>query len=308
MPVTWTGKRRLLTLALMCGIALVLSLAPVTGQTTTFNEREVKSEVVGLDDPNQDIWALDFRFKDPRLIKVNIPGRGTRICWYMWYQVINRTKEPRLFVPEFELVTHDFPGTYQDEILPAVQEAIKKLEDPTGFQDIKNSVTIASAPIPASKAAGEAFPRAVTGVAIWDGSTADEFGREEKKRDLSDSNRYSIFVTGLSNGWVLVDPIIGGKGEAPVVRRKTLQLNFERRGDRFKMDSREIGFKAPSEWIYRASQLRIPGQVPGGEPPAKGDGKKGADEKKGGEEKKGASLRRDPFHKLQPVSHPGIQR
>jgi hypothetical protein len=296
MPANWTTPRRLAALLPAAALALGLGLAPAAGQTATFNEFEVKSEGASLDDPKQNIWTLDFRFKAPRLIKVNVPGRGTRICWYMWYQVVNRTKDPQVFVPEFELVTHDFPGVYLDEILPSVQEAIKKLEDPTGYQDIKNSVTIASSPIPKSKPAGEAFPRAVTGVAIWDGTPADALGRDDKKHDLSDSNRYTIFVTGLSNGWVLVDPIVGGKGEAPVVRRKTLQLNFERRGDRFHMDSREISFKAPYEWIYRASQLRLPGAVPGG-----------GEMKKGGEDKKGAAAPA-PFDKKLLVSHPGALR
>src|SRR5947208_6000871 len=129
------------------GILLVLALflAPAGGQVT-FNEREVKSEPVEGD--KSDVWAFDFRFKDPRLIKVNYPGRGTRIFWYMWYQVINRTDQPRLISPTFELVSHEPPGLYVDEVLPAVVEAISKLEDPSGYQTIKNSVTISEKPIP----------------------------------------------------------------------------------------------------------------------------------------------------------------
>ncbi len=260
----WQPRKVTLALLGLGALALSLSLTAATGQVTTFNEREVKSEASALDDPKLDVWALDFRFKDPRLIKVNIPGRGTRICWYLWYQVINRTKEPRTFIPEFELVTHDTPGVYRDEVLPAVQEAIKKLEDPTGYQDIKNSVTIAANPIPVSRPAGEAFPRAVTGVAIWDGTPADPKERDGTKNDLADSTRFSIFVSGLSNGWVLVDPIVAGVGkqEPPVVRRKTLQLNFKRLGDRYTLDSRQINFVAPPEWIYRASQIRLPAELP----------------------------------------------
>src|SRR5262245_49669588 len=67
---------------------------------------------------NAKLWVLDFKFKDPRLIKVNIPGRGSRVCWYLWYQVINYTHAPRTFIPDFELVTHDTNMTYQDQILP----------------------------------------------------------------------------------------------------------------------------------------------------------------------------------------------
>src|SRR5262249_47218109 len=54
------------------GVALFSGacLGSADGQST-FNEREVKSGVSALDKAN--VWALDFRFKDPRLIKVNVP-------------------------------------------------------------------------------------------------------------------------------------------------------------------------------------------------------------------------------------------
>jgi hypothetical protein len=268
MKANRANPRRRFALALLAGTALVLSLGlfEAVGQTTTFNEREVKSEKTDKDDEQLDVWSLDFRFKDPRLIKVNIPGRGTRICWYMWYQVINRTKEPRLFIPDFELVTTDYPGVYHDEILPSVQDAIRKLEDPSGYQDIKNSVTIAAQPIPVSRPEGQAFPRVVTGVAIWDGSSADPAQRDRSRRDLADSTRFSIYISGLSNGWVLVDPIVSGKNEAPVVRRKTLKLNFQRLGTRDSLDSREIQFVPPAEWMYRASTIRLSPDLPGAQP------------------------------------------
>jgi hypothetical protein len=235
---------------------LLLPLSPAQGPST-FNEREVKSSG-GNDDGKSDVWTLDFRFKDPRLIKVNIPGRGTKICWYMWYQVINRTKEPRYFYPEFQLVTLDHPGVYVDEPLTTVEDAIKKLEDPTGYQEIKNSVTISINPIPVSLPPEKAFPKVITGVAIWDGTPADPKARDENKHDLSDTTRFSIFVGGLSNGSVQVDPLAKAQAELPVVRRKTLQLNFKRNGDRWQLDSRDITFEAPAEWIYRASVLPRP--------------------------------------------------
>jgi len=242
-------------------LGLALAQAPYT-----FNEREVRSQASALD--KSDVWTLDFRFKDPRLIKVDVPARGPRICWYMWYQVINRTGQPRTFNLDFELVTLDHPAVYKDEILPSVEDAIRKREDPTGYQDIKNSVTIAQSPIPPSKADSEAFPRAVTGVAIWDGTSADPKRRDATKKDLADANRFTIFVSGLSNGWVQVDPLVRGKTDAPVVRRKTLQLNFKRLGDRYYMDSREINFVPPAEWIYRASQIQIPERKAEGKAPA----------------------------------------
>ena len=111
-------------------------------------------------------------------------------------------------------------------------------------------MTIASDPIPPSKK--DAYPRAVTGVAMWDDVNPD-------------SNHYSIFVSGLSNGWSMDDN--------KVVRRKTLQLNFRRVGDRYFMDSREIRFVPPAEWMYRATSMTPPGEE---EKPKEGEAKKDA--------------------------------
>src|SRR5690242_16522217 len=151
-------------------LAILVALAPLALSqiTTNPNERLIQSEnpVTEADAAKGGkLWVLDFKFKDPRLITVNIPGRGKRVCWYLWYQVINRTGEPRTFIPDFELVTHDTNMVYRDQILPAVQEAISKVEDPTGYYKIRNSVTIAAEPIPPTLP--KSNPRAVTGVAIW---------------------------------------------------------------------------------------------------------------------------------------------
>jgi hypothetical protein len=294
-----TARRTLLTawvaaILLLGGAVVSLQYSAAQGQSN-FNEREIKSSGSLNDDPKSGVWTLDFKFKDPRVIKVNVPGRGTRICWYLWFQVVNRTSEPRTFRPEFELVTLDYPGVYTDETLTTVEDAIRKIEDPTGYQQIKNTVTIQLSPIPVSLAPDKGFPKAVTGIAIFDGSTPDPKNRGEKAHEMSESQRFSIFVGGLSNGFVNVDPLVKGKAEAPVIRKKTLQLNFKRVGDRYSLDSRDIIFEPPAEWIYRASklpQLKLPNE------PA-GDSK---DAKKG-------SLRQplndinNPY--LQPVKHRG---
>jgi len=194
--------------------------------------------------------VLDFKFKDPRLIKVDIPGRGQKICWYLRYQVTNHTGEPRYFIPEFELVTTDRNTVHYDQILPKVQRAVVQLEDPTatdpddpetGYLKIRNSVTIARDPIPVSRPNA---PKAITGVAIWD--DVDQ-----------DANRYSIFISGLSNGWVLTDD--PQAADKPVVRRKTLQINFKRLGDKFFQKSEEIKFVGPPQWIYRAAPVNLKG-------------------------------------------------
>ncbi len=247
----WRGRW---SLGLLAGGMLALALIPVDGQQS-LNEREIKAPVsTKADDKDESaIWSFDFRFKDPRLIKVHVPGRGTRIYWYLWYQVINRTGKPERLVPEFDLVTLDYPAVYQDDISPTVEDAIRRVEDPTGYQDIKGAVSISTEFIPVSKP--EAFPRAVTGVAFWDGTPADPAKHDPKVKDLSDSTRFSIFVRGLSNGFVIVDPIV--PGDPPIIRSKTLQLNFRRVGDRNNLDARDITFVPPAEWIYRPGRQKI---------------------------------------------------
>jgi hypothetical protein len=242
------GKRfpLILFVAVAATFALV-GLALAVGP----NVREVKpapnvQDPDDISNPNSQVWVLDFRFKDPRLIKVNVPGRGQKVCWYLWYQVINNTKEPRTFYPDFELVTQDKNTVHHDQILPQVQEAIRKLEDPTDYYKIKNTVSIYAEPIPVSLP--NATPRAVTGVAIWDDA------------DIAESNRFSIFVTGLSNGYSLSDVETNTPTPKAVVRRKTLQLNFRRVGDRYLQRSDEIRPGVPPwQWIYRGSALSVPG-------------------------------------------------
>jgi hypothetical protein len=241
----------------LLGVVLAAALAGVGwAQNVNPNEREVKpqqnvqdaDEVIdkgGNFRADSKVWVLHFRFKDPRYLTVDVPGRGRKVCLYLWYQVINWTNEPHTFLPNFELVTLDTHKSFPDEILPRVQEAIRQVEDPTDHLKIKNSVTIGLTPIPPSKK--EAAVRAVTGVAIWDNVDPD-------------SNRFRILVSGLSNGWTWTDdpdPAKAGQAE-PVLRRKTLQLDFKRVGDRSFQDSREIQFVPPPQWVYQAVRLAKP--------------------------------------------------
>src|SRR5437764_1057724 len=92
--------RRLALIALFA-LALALPISLALAQGPYNNEREAKSRI-NVED-KEGIWVLDFRFKDPRLITVDIPGRGRRLVWYLWYQVINNTKEPRTLIPDFEV-------------------------------------------------------------------------------------------------------------------------------------------------------------------------------------------------------------
>jgi hypothetical protein len=185
----------------------------------------------------EDVWVLDFQFKSPRVVTVDIPGRGKKTVWYVRYEVWNRTGAPRYFIPTFELVTDK--EVFRDEVLTSVQDQIRKIEDPTGFYDVKNSVTIAAKPIPPSKQ--DANPIYVTGVAIF----ADVV---EKAPDLT---KFSIFVTGLSNGWA-EDEL------THLIKRKTLQLNFRRFSDARVQTADVIRFQPPVEWIYRGTSVKAP--------------------------------------------------
>src|SRR4051812_43993325 len=99
---------------------------------TGFNEREVLPQLTAND--KEDIWTLHFRFQDPRIIVENIPARARKLCGYMVYGVYTLApgRERVTFVPDFELVTLDRHTRHADEILPSVEETIRKREDPTG--------------------------------------------------------------------------------------------------------------------------------------------------------------------------------
>jgi hypothetical protein len=185
----------------------------------------------------EDVWVLDFQFKSPRVLVADIAGRGRKNVWYVRYEVWNRTGSPRFFIPTFDLVTDK--ESFRDEVLPSVQQQIAKIEDPTGFYNVKNSVTIAANPIPPSKQ--DANPIYVTGVAIFPDVV-------DKAPDLT---KFSIFVTGLSNGWAEDE-------QTHIIKRKTLQLNFRRFADARVQTSDPIRFQPPVEWIYRGTTVKAP--------------------------------------------------
>jgi hypothetical protein len=231
---------------LVSGIGALASPSILLAQRTGFNEREIVPQMTAND--KEDIWTLHFRFQDPRIIVEKVPARGTKICWYMIYRVYNLDprKEPIRFVPDFELVTLDRHTRHPDEILPTVEEAIRKREDPTGRFKMKNSVTISEEEIPVSKE--DAFPRAVTGVAIWTGVDDPIPG---VKGNVPLTNKFSIFIAGLSNGYTVEVPV-DRPGEK-IIKRKTLQLDFERLGSGEVTEPSGIRWTGNATWMYRAS-------------------------------------------------------
>lgn len=176
-----------------------------------------------------DIWTLsEFSFLPPRLINVDIPGRGRRLVWYMVYRIVNRTGEPRLFVPRFQLKT-DTGKIYTDVVLPKAQYVIQATEDP--LTPLANSVTVCGLIPPTTD---EGVEKAVYGVATWVGVDPE-------------TDAFSIFVRGLSNGFRVIDDEQTGQR---IVLRKELELRFARPGDEFEPTSREIRF-LEAQWVYR---------------------------------------------------------
>ena len=235
----------LLTCTTVCGIAQ----QPPAGQSTPpvgvgFNERVVE-KLASPEDREANIWMLDFQFKYPRAMRVEVPGKGTKVVWYLWYQVSNATGEARNFNPRFVWLCHDENTVHNDQVLHTVQKEIIKKEDEQNILNIQNSWTISKKPIEFSKEFDNngnriAFPLRTTGVAMWD--------------DINPkSTQFSILVFGLSNGFTKVD----GPDGKEIVRVKTLQLNFKRIGDDDNLKAEQVKF-IDYKWIYAPT----PGPLP----------------------------------------------
>ena len=211
-----------------------------TGEPDEFGWYTITPETTKYDQLGS--WTLHFRFKKPRIITTEMPGRGKKVIYYMLYELINRTGEPQTVIPKFTLRTLDKFTTHSDEISPKVQQAIIKIEDPTPDRrlNIRNSVTLSKRPILPTEP--DSAPIVVRGVAIW----SDVYDR------APDTNQFSIFVGGLSNGVF--------QGDDGVIRRKTLQLDFRRIGDADVPKAEQIKFVDNNDpWIYRATSVNLRG-------------------------------------------------
>lgn len=254
---------------LVTGVGALASPSLLLAQRTGANEREIIPQLAAND--KEDVWTLHFRFQDPRIIVEKVPARGTKIIWYMIYRVYNLDpkEQPVRFYPDIELVTLDRNTRHPDEVLPSIEEIIRKREDPTGRFNIKNSVTISAEDIPVSKK--DAFPRAVTGVAIW----TDVDPVPEAKDKTPRTNKFSIFIAGLSNGYTEERPI--DQPGVKIIKRKTLQLDFERLGSGEVTEPSGIRYTGNATWMYRASTEPLKEAVALPPPPAKKPAEKEVD-------------------------------
>ena len=194
-----------------------------------FNERWIDASVLPRD--KKGIWVLDFAYRPLRIVTIE-DEKGRRDVHYMYYQIINRTGENRMFVPQFTLVT-DTGKRYEDTVLPRAVDQIKLREDPT-ISKLHGAVDVMGM-VPTSTRQG--VEDAVFGVAIWDGVDPH-------------ADKLTIFVRGLSDGY-RTDP---GASEADkaVTRYKALKIDFIRRGDEHAPHEREIiPADPPYDWTYR---------------------------------------------------------
>ncbi|MCA9259863.1 MAG: hypothetical protein KDA61_11715, partial [Planctomycetales bacterium] len=209
----------------------------------------------------QDVWCLEFTFKPMRMIEVDLPRPdGTvrrELVWYMVYRVRNtgaaaqavladdgtystkpQTAGALRFLPQFVLTSHDVPGpdgapkSYLDRVLPAANAPIVEREFRGGA--LLNSVQMASRELAVEEGRSQ---QGEWGVATWQGVD-------------SDTDFFSIYVGGLTNAYQWDDPegaFTAGDppGTGRTFRRKMLQLNFWRPGDRYGQDEREIRYGVP---------------------------------------------------------------
>jgi hypothetical protein len=207
---------------------------------TTFVERAKGREFVG------GVWCLEFAFKAPRMIDVDVPAADGRMLrkrvWYLLYRVKNtggrrvvvdatdqtkrateRFEEPVRFLPHFVLESleplADAEGgtayrAYLDRVVPSAMEAIRSREQPPA--KLFDSASMTEADIPPGE---ERW-----GVAIWE--------------DIDPRIDYfSIYVRGLTNAmrWRQIPGSTIGPDDPPGIHMEhaleALRLDFWRPGD-----------------------------------------------------------------------------
>ena len=134
-----------------------------------------------------------------------------------------------MFVPQFIMVNEE-GKKFEDRVIPEAIPLIRAREDPT--IPLLGAVNIMGIIPPSTK---EGVDDAVYGVAVWDNWDAK-------------SDRFSLYVRGLSDGYKQTDDAAGGKQTA---KYKTLKIDFLRRGDERNISEKEIELgDPPYEWVY----------------------------------------------------------
>lgn len=243
--------------ALMLGIAgATVTLMDTEANAQSLRGGEVRFAAVASGEERlsqNDLWVMDVHFKPMRMIPVELtdPKTGTKKLEYVWYivyrgfnhklenkevdnnpvNVLDDPIAPQQFIPEAILVVtdNDRHEIYPDHVIPEALAAINKREK----GKYKSSVNVVG-PIPEAATPGSPEDVGVEGVFMWRGINPD-------------ANRYSVFLTGFSNGIRKVD----GPEGTPIIQTKTIMQKYWRRGDRFDQREFEIVLDGDTQWIYR---------------------------------------------------------
>ncbi len=202
------------------------------------------------------LWVLDVYYKPMRMIRVELtnPKTGEKKLehvWYIAYRVVHRKsgervdeKAPKneidppvsspLFIPEGTLVVtdNDRQEVFPDQVIPEALAAINKREK----ANYKTAVSVV-APLPEASELGSGDDGAMAGVMMWRGIDPE-------------ADRYTVFLTGFSNG---IRKVNGPDGN-PIIQTKTIMQKYWRRGDRFDLKEPETiadPQDPESHWIYR---------------------------------------------------------
>jgi len=247
---------------------VLITIPPDVQVAETHNRQDIV-ELVSADaqlewarnvDFRRDVYCLEFEFKLPRVVAVDLPQPSGRLqrksIWYLVYRVTNRggalrpipeddgtyrvetVDVPVLFVPSFYLEAQGPGGEkrYPDRVIPLAKPIIQAREDRAiQFFD--------STEIARTLQVGQS----VWGVAMWE--------------DVDPAiDKFCILVVGLSNAYKWEDPPGAYKvgdpiGQGRVFQRKVLKLNFWRPGDEFIVKETQVRFGQPGavdyEWVYR---------------------------------------------------------
>ncbi len=244
---------------LPCVVAIGLAVPTgVWAQSSRFGEVTVPAVASGEELSSQpELWVMEVNFKPMRQIIVELTDPVTgqkkpRHVWYIAYRAFNRKLAnraianapvneldapviPPQFIPVFTLQTTDtdVPKLYQDQILPEALAAIN-LREKSNFKSSVSAVT----DLPPATEPGSPDQKVIQGIATWTGIDAD-------------ADRYTVYLTGFSNG---VRKVPGPDG-AEVVQWKTVRMKYWRPGDKLNQREPEIRLETDAanqpQWIYR---------------------------------------------------------
>ncbi|QEL18456.1 hypothetical protein [Limnoglobus roseus] len=235
------GSRRNILVTLLAMGFGVTAATPVIAQAPRAGDpfSTVDPATAAGDKPGN--WTLHFRYAPPRIITVDVPGKGKVTAWYMVYRIFNTTSTPQAVTSlKFDLVTKDLNTTHLDEPQPAVFKAIAAKEDPEKNMNLLTTVQVTQNPIPVTKP--DSFPRYVSGIAIW----TDVDLRANR------TNKFSVYVSGLSDGLVAEKQVDASQ----LIKVKTLQLDFQKPTDNIRPGVDDVkrednGGLGGERWIYR---------------------------------------------------------